>query len=176
MAFPSLPTPESNPNPRLSFEDNSEQQHTRQPGSDFDPCANALANAKITSPFYLYNHDSPRPSHDSKPRAPVNISVRDLEAGDLTPTITQEKEKSGSIDSSKVGLWSPWSRRRNNRCRTTKQLSWFKQLLPWQRLLIKLVSGLILVGIIVGVAVGVSIRVNGSVYKGINQTAEIGGD
>ena len=166
---------ESTPNPKLSFEDNSEQQHTRRPVSEFDPCANALANAKITSPFYLYNHDSPRPSHDSKPRAPVNVSVRDLEGGDLTPTITQEKEKSRSIDSGKVRLWSPWSRRRTNRCRTTKHVSWFKQLLPWQRLLIKLVIGLMLVGIIVGVAVGISIRVNGSVYKGINQIAEIGG-
>lgn len=165
----------STPSPRLSFEDDSEQQHTRRPVSEFDPCADALANAKITSPFYLYNHDSPRPSHDSKPRAPVNISVRDLEAGDLTPTITQEKEKSASIDSGRVRLWSLWSRKRNNRCSTKKQLSWFKQLLPWQRLLIKLAIGLMLVGVIVGVAVGISIRVNGSVYKGINRTAEIGG-
>ena len=167
---------ESTPNLRLSFEDDSEQQHTRRPVSEFDPCANALANAKITSPFYLYNHDSPRPSHDSKPRAPVNVSVRDLEGGALTPSVTQEKEKSGSIDSGRVRLWSRWSRRRNNRCRTKKHPSWFKQLLPWQRLLIKLVIGLMLVGIIVGVAVGISIRVNGSVYKGINQTAEIGGN
>lgn len=166
---------ESTPNRKLSFEDDSEEQHTRRPVSEFDPCANALANAKVTSPFYLYNHDSPRPSHDSKPRAPVNISVRDLEAGDLTPTITQEKEKQGSIDSGRIRLWSPWSRKRNNRCRTTKQPSWFQQLQPWQRLVIKMVTGLVLVGIIVGVAVGISIKVNGSVYKGINQTAEIGG-
>ena len=163
----SLPTPETTPQTRLSFDENSEQQHIRRPLSEFDPCA----NAKITSPFYLYNHDSPRASQDSKPRVPVHISVRDLEAGDLSPTITQEKQ--GSIDSGKVKLWSRWGRKSSGRCRTRAKPSWFKQLLPWQRLTIKLIIGFILVGIIVGVAVGISIRVGGGVYKSNNQTSNI---
>ena len=170
METSDLPKSESTPQSRLSFEENAEEHHTRRPRSEFDPCA----NAKITSPFYLYNHDSPRPSGDFKPRAPVHISVKDLEAaGDLSPTITQEKR--GSVDSGRIRLWSPWSRKREGRCRTKKQPHWFKQLQPWQRLTIKLLIGFVLVGIIVGVAVGISIRVNGGVYKSNNQTSDIGG-
>ena len=161
--------PKGEANARLSFEGSSEEQHTRRPISEFDPCA----NAKITSPFYLYNHDSPRGSYDSKPREPVNITIRDLEAAELSPTITQEKERQTSVDSGKLKLWSRWSRKTSKRCQTRKAPSWFKQLQPWQRLLIKLAIGLALVGIIVGVAVGISVRVNGSVYKSDNQTSDI---
>lgn len=168
MQDTNMPKDGATPQPRLSFDQNSEQQHTRRPVSEFDPCA----NAKITSPFYLYNHDSPRPSHDGKLRAPVNVAVRDLEAGDLSPSISQEKQ--GSIDSGRINLWSRWGRKKGPRCRTERKVSWFSKLPPWQRLLIKLVIGLVLAGIIVGVAVGISIRVNGGVYKSDSQTTEIG--
>jgi hypothetical protein len=168
MASTNIPKSDSAPQPRLSFEQNSEAQHTRRPVSEFNPCA----NAKITSPFYLYNHDSPRPSQDMKPRAPVTVSVRDLEsAGDLSPSITQEKR--GSADSGRVRLWSRWVSKREH-CRTKARVPWFSQLPPWQRLIIKLLIGLVLVGIIVGIAVGISIKVNGSVYKGKNSTSDIG--
>lgn len=63
---------------------------------------------------------------------------------------------------------------KRERCRTKAKVSWFSQLPPWQRLLIKILVGLVLVGIIVGIAVGISIRVDGGVYKGNNQTSDIG--
>lgn len=80
-----------------SFE--SEKQEHLSPSSpispshDFDPCA----IAKPCSPFYLYKHDSPRPSTDQThlkvPDSAIHVSVSDLEAGSLTPSITQEKRK-----------------------------------------------------------------------------------
>lgn len=82
---------------RPSFE-SEKQEHlsTTSPTSrrhDFDPCA----IAKPCSPFYLYKHDSSRPSteqaHLKLPGSPIHVSVRDLEAGNLTPTVTQEKRK-----------------------------------------------------------------------------------
>ena len=171
-AIDHLTQPESiaQPGRRLSFDDNSkkqfEQRHVRPP-SEFDPCA----NAKITSPFYLYKHDSPRPSHDSKRQAPIHVSVKDLEAQtpDLTPTVTQEKR--GSADSGKIKLWS---KHRPARCMTKKKESRWKSLPSRQRLAIKLLIALILIGTIIGVAVGVSMRVNGGVWKSGNQTTNIG--
>ncbi len=163
------PTPQPDSH-KLSFDDNSEKQFDLQfkrPPSEFDPCA----NAKITSPFYLYNHESPRPSTDSKPRPNIHVTVKDLEAQtpDLTPTVTREKR--GSSDSGKIKLWS---KRRPSRCMTKKKESRWKSLQPWQRLMIKLVIGLLLTGMIVGVAVGVSMRVHGGVYKNNNQSTNIG--
>jgi hypothetical protein len=173
-------TPLTKPSPsvqatsrRMSFDDNSEkhfeQQHVR-PKSEFDPCA----NAKITSPFYLYKHDSPRPSYDPKSRPDVHITVNDLEAQTptLTPTVSQEKRR-GSADSGKVKIWSrPWHRPAT--CMTKKKVSRWKMLLPWQRLAIKILVAALLCGLIVGVAVGVSLKVNGGVWKSNNQSSDIG--
>jgi hypothetical protein len=77
--------------------DTEKQEHisTNSPTSDFDPCA----LAKPCSPFYLYKHDSPRPSteraHLKVPGSAIHVSVHDLEAGNLTPSTTQEKRKNG---------------------------------------------------------------------------------
>jgi hypothetical protein len=63
------------------------------PSHEFDPCA----IAKPCSPFYLYKHDASRPSteqsHLKVPGSAIHVSVQDLEAGNLTPTVTQEKRK-----------------------------------------------------------------------------------
>lgn len=64
--------------------------------AEFDPCA----IAKPCSPFYLYKHESPRPSmeqshlkvHDSS----IHVSVYDLEAEGLTPAVSQIKKKPSS--------------------------------------------------------------------------------
>jgi hypothetical protein len=75
--------------------DTEKQEHisTNSPTGDFDPCA----VAKPCSPFYLYKHASPRPSteqaHLKVPCSAIHVSVHDIEAGNLTPSTTQEKRK-----------------------------------------------------------------------------------
>ena len=82
---------------RPSFE-SEKQEHLSttsptSPSHEFDPCA----IAKPCSPFYLYKHDSSRPSteqsHLKVPSLAIHVSVQDLEAGNLTPTLTQEERK-----------------------------------------------------------------------------------
>ncbi|RMZ89099.1 hypothetical protein DV736_g3658, partial [Chaetothyriales sp. CBS 134916] len=125
--------------------------------SEFDPCA----NAKITSPFYLYNHDSPGDY----------LEAQQIDE-DLTSSITGTTlEKRSSSESGKARLWA--RRNRQSQCLTKKRVSRWKSLPAWQRLLIKLLIGLLLTGMVVGVAVGVSLRVNGGVYKNSNQSTNI---
>ncbi|OAL30238.1 hypothetical protein AYO20_08812 [Fonsecaea nubica] len=140
--------------------------------SEFDPCC----NAKITSPFYLYNHDSPRTSVDLKKLgSPVEVAVQDLESGtfNLSPSITQEK-KDAQNSAGKVGF-KFW--KREKQCMTKPKQSgcvWFSQLSARQRLLFKILIGFLIIGAAVGIAVGISVRVHGTVYKGNNTTSEIG--
>ncbi|OAP54874.1 hypothetical protein AYL99_10574 [Fonsecaea erecta] len=144
----------------------------QQPKSEFDPCC----NAKVTSPFYLYNHDSPRPSFDvKKPGNPIEVSIHDLESGtfNLSPSITQEKKDAqNSAARDRFKFW-----KREKQCMTKpKQRGCvlFARLTPRQRLLVKIVIGLIIVGAAVGIAVGISVKVHGTVYKGNNTTSQIG--
>ncbi|KIW94409.1 uncharacterized protein Z519_04385 [Cladophialophora bantiana CBS 173.52] len=143
-----------------------------RPKSEFDPCC----NAKVTSPFYLYNHDSPRPSVDvKKPCNPVQVAIQDLEAGtfNLSPSITQEKKDAqNSAARDRFKFW-----KREKQCMTKPKprgCVWFTRLSPRQRLLVKLLVGLMIIGAAVGIAVGVSIKVHGTVYKGNNSTSQIG--
>ena len=142
-----------------------------RPKSEFDPCS----NAKIASPFYLYNHDSPRPSVDvKKPHVPVTVNVQDVEAGtfSLSPTITQEKREAQSKAASRLRFWE-----RKKECMTKPKprgCVWLAQLPPRQRLLVKVLVALVVIGAMVGIAVGISARVHGGVYKNSNATTPIG--
>lgn len=141
------------------------------PATEFDPCC----NAKVTSPFYLYKHDSPRPSYDASLQPPpaIHVTIKDLESGlNLTPTVTQEKHIAQRQQKKKFGFWS----RKQQRCMTKpKPRSWLAQLPPYQRLLFKIFIALILIGAIVGIAVGISIKVHGGFYKNnSNQIQQIG--
>lgn len=142
-----------------------------RPKSEFDPCS----NAKITSPFYLYNHDSSRPSFDvKKPQVSVTVNIQDLEAGtvNLSPTITQEKRDAQSKATGRFRFWE-----RKKECMTKPRprgCIWLAQLPPRQRLLAKVLIALVIVGAMVGIAVGISIRVHGGVYKNSNSTTPIG--
>lgn len=145
-------------------------RHDTQLKPEFDPCC----NAKVTSPFYLYNHDSPRPSLDTKNPNLPQVLVKDLEAGtvDLTPTITQEKRDAQAIPTSKFKFWQ-----KKNKCMTKpsqRGCGWLARLPPRQRLLVKILIALVIIGAAVGIAVGISIRVHGGVYKSNNSTAQIG--
>ena len=80
-----------------SFEPEQQDHHSttsrNSASHEFDPCA----IAKPCSPFYLYRHDSSRPSIEQpylKPHgSTIHVSVQDLEAGNLTPIVTREKRK-----------------------------------------------------------------------------------
>ncbi|KAL2421164.1 hypothetical protein ABEF95_003855 [Exophiala dermatitidis] len=143
---------------------------TSSPKSEFDPCT----TGNITSPFYLYKHDSPRPSFDVERNAP-QVAVRDVEASasDLSPSITQEKRDAQQKASLKLGFWA----RKKQRCMTKPKprgCGWLARLPPRQRLLVKVVIALVIIGAMVGIAVGISIRVHGGVYKNNNSTTPIG--
>ncbi|KAJ9606311.1 hypothetical protein H2200_009272 [Cladophialophora chaetospira] len=149
-----------------------------RPKSEFDPCS----NAKITSPFYLYRHESPRPSFDvSKPQVPAQTQVRvhDLESGSnltpsVTPSITQEKrDAQNAAASSRLMFW----KRQKQRCLTKPKergCAWLARLPPRQRIMVKIIIGLLVVGAAVAIAVSVSIKVGGGVYKNGNTTTDIG--
>jgi len=151
-----------------------QKPHTTQerPKSEFDPCC----NAKITSPFYLYKHDSPRPSFDvSKSNDPVNVVVQDLESGsfNLSPSITQEKRDAQTAQSKNRFMF--WKRQKQ--CMTKpKQRGcvWLSRLPHRQRILVKILIGLLIIGAAVAIAVGISIHVGGGVYKSNNSMGQIG--
>ncbi|ETI29315.1 hypothetical protein G647_01768 [Cladophialophora carrionii CBS 160.54] len=145
------------------------------PTSEFDPCS----NAKFTSPFYLYKHDSPRPSFDvAKSQDPAHVSVndlKDLEAGsvNLSPSISQEKrDAQNAATTSRLTFW-----KRQKQCMTKPKqrgCAWFSRLSPRQRIVVKILIGLLIIGAAVAIAIGVSIKVGGGVYKSNNTTTEIG--
>lgn len=148
------------------------EQHPPNSPQNFDPCC----NAKISSPFYLYNHDSPRPSFDvtGKDQNPPRVAVQDLESGtfNLSPTITEEKKEAQKSATSRLKFWQ-----KKNVCMTKPKergWPWLSRLPPRQRLLVKILIALVIIGAAVGIAVGISIRVHGGVYKNNNSTHQIG--
>ena len=165
--------------PRLSFDNSTENLDAHplpRPKSEFDPCA----NAKIASPFYLYNHDSPRPS-ENKSRPDINIAVQDLEQG-LTPHSTNAaspnvmREKQGSVDSGKLrnGTWRQYNPfHKPSHCLTKPKISRWKSIPPKKRLAIKILVALVMVGLIIGLAVGLTMALGGGVWKNSNQTSQI---
>ncbi|EXJ79068.1 hypothetical protein A1O3_08569 [Capronia epimyces CBS 606.96] len=137
--------------------------------SEFDP----FCNAKITSPFYLYKHDSPRPSFEAEKPLP-HVAARDVEAGavDLSPTITQEKQDAQETATRRFRFWGA-----KKHCMTkpkNRGCAWLARLTPRQRLLVKILIALVAIGAMVALAVGISIRVHGGVYKNNNSTTSIG--
>lgn len=139
-----------------------------QAKSDYDPCS----NAKITSPFYLYNHDSPRPSFDANKPLP-QVALQDLEAGtfNLSPTVSQEKRDAQRPDARRSRI------QESKGCMTKPKqrgCAWLKQLPPRQRLMVKMLIALVIIGAMVGLAVGITAAVHGGVYKNNNSTTSLG--
>lgn len=177
---PSKPEPallQDSTTPRLSYDGQAENLDTQplpRPKSEFDPCV----NAKITSPFYLYAHDTPRPS-ENKSRSDINIAVQDLEQG-LTPASTNAspnvREKQGSVDSGKLrnGSWRRFAPfQKQTHCLTKPKISRWKSIPKRQRLIIKILVVLIMVGLIIGLSVGLTMALGGGVWKNNNQTSQI---
>jgi hypothetical protein len=165
MATPVDATELTEQKPQISHE---------RPHSEYNPCD----NAKITSPFYLYKHESPRSSFDvRKMQEPVKIAVHDLESGvslnNLSPSVTQEKKDAQKAATKhRLMFW-----KKQKQCMMEpKQRGcvWMSRLSPRQRILVKVLIGLLIVGAAVAIAVSVSIRVGGGVYKDSNTTTQIG--
>jgi len=131
--------------------------------AEYDPCQ----NAQKFSPFYLYNHDSPRPSQDlrpnQRPKESLHVDVRDLELGGITPSVTQEKfhaQKKSKTPNVNLKFW-----KRKQPCLTKpKKEFWLKRLPKKQRIAVKLAIALVIVGAMVGIAVGIAAALHSGVY------------
>jgi len=140
----------------------SQQPQQLRHDADFNP----FENAKIASPFYLYNHDSPRPSQDLRRDKPsIHVDIRDLELGDITPSITQEKL---AAQDQKVSLSTRlkfWKKQRKQRSLTRPKKQWWLQRLPKrQRITVKLLIAFLVAGAMVGIAVGIAAALHSNVY------------
>ncbi|KIW42549.1 uncharacterized protein PV06_06089 [Exophiala oligosperma] len=150
----------------------------KEASSDYDPCV----NAKITSPFYLYNHDSPRPSFDVNRKSFPQVTLRDLEAGtgtgtgtpNLTPTVTQEKrDAQNDVAGGRLKFWQTPKKQCLTRPKQ-RGCGWLKQMPKRQRLLVKVLIAMVIIGAMVGIAVGITAAVHGGVYKNNNSTTSLG--
>lgn len=134
---------------------------------EYNPCE----NAQKFSPFYMYNHDSPRPSADLRPKQSIHIDVRDLELGDITPSVTQEKIKAQAKPPSKLDKLKFWHGRQE--CMTRPKTQWWLQRLPKkQRYLVKGLIALLVCGAMVGIAVGIA----AALHSGVSGSGKTVGD
>lgn len=119
--------------------------------ADYDPCK----LAKIASPFYMYNHDSPRPSADLRHGKPsLTTTERDLELGEITPSVTQEKISAQKDKEKKFNL-KFWENKQE--CLTKPKKQWWLQRLPKkQRMAVKALIALVVIGAMIGIAVGIA--------------------
>lgn len=131
----------------------------REQGQDYDPCQ----NAQKFSPFYMYNHDSPRPSTDQRPKQVIQMDVRDLELGGITPSVSQEKINAQRQDENKFTKFKFWNRRQKCMTRPKKQ-TWLQRLPKKQRIMVKLLIALVIAGAMVGIAVGIAAALHSGVY------------
>lgn len=142
----------------------TQNEHTEP--EHFDPCE----NAQKFSPFYMYNHDSPRPSTDLRPKQSIHVSVRDLELGDITPSVTQEKmdiqkqPKRNMLQSLKF-----WEKPRQQSLTRPKKQIWLQRLPKKQRIAVRAAIALLVVGTMIGIAVGIAAALDSGVY-GSNKT------
>lgn len=142
--------------------------------TDFDPCS----NAKPCSPFYLYNHDSPRPSTDQRPKASFNTSTHDLESGSemLTPSVTQEKLDNTTTKMS-ICTTTGWrSRVLSKQCSQMtkpKQKSWLQRMPTKKRRWVKAMIALFIIACMIGIAVGIAAGLKSGVWKSNNSTSNI---
>lgn len=125
---------------------------------EYDPCQ----NAQKFSPFYMYNHDSPRPSQDLRPKQSIHVDVRDLELGHITPSVTQEKFNAQGKSRRKINL-KFWQKEQPCLTKPKKQF-WLQRLPKKQRIAVKLAIALLIAGAMVGIAVGIAASLHSGVY------------
>jgi hypothetical protein len=100
------------------------------------------------------------------------VAIHDLESGvNLSPSITQEKRDAQKKKPSHAFKF--WEKKQGCLTKPRKR-GCLSSLPPRQRLLVKILIGLAIIGAAVGIAVGISIRVGGGVWKDDNSTSTIG--
>ena len=156
---------------------------------------NPSVNAKPCSPFY--NHDVPRPSIDRSKNTPsasrvhviqvnANTGPEDASTETKRPSIDVEKCEGAKGADGGLKVWPGRFGRTFGAKRQSKQNSWLRPrtkgwkclagLTKGQRLAVKLLIALVIVGAMIGVGVGISVKVGGGVYKNNNQTSNIGSE
>lgn len=141
-------------------------EHSEESAENFDPCE----NAQKFSPFYMYNHDSPRPSTDLRPKQSIHVSVRDLELGEITPSVTQEKmavQKKPKRRAFQVLKF--WEKPRQQSLTRPKKQLWLQRLPKKQRIAVRAAIALLIVGTMIGIAVGIAAALDSNIY-GSNKT------
>lgn len=156
---------------------------------EYDP----TLNAKPCSPFY--NHDVRRPSSEGPKKSTSQSRVQVIQVNtNSEPQNTRtntayssfdiEKGEEGKDADGKLKLWPgrlsqilrlqrPPKKKSMIRPRT-KSYGCLAGLSKRQRLLVKLLIAMVIVGAMVAVGVGISLKVGGGVYKSNNQTSKIG--
>ena len=124
----------------------------------YDPCE----NAQKFSPFYQYNHDSPRPSTDARPKQSIHVSVRDLELGAISPSITQEKISAQKQHGKFTDKLKFWQKRQECLTRPKKQM-WLQRLPKNQQIAAKVLIAVLIAGTMIGIAVGIASALNSGV-------------
>ncbi|KAK5100781.1 hypothetical protein LTR70_001317 [Exophiala xenobiotica] len=123
---------------------------------------------QISTPKQEDEDADPRPSQDlrpnQRPKQSLHIDVRDLELGDITPSVTQEKfhaqKKSRRTPNVNLKFW-----KRKQPCLTKpKKQFWLKRLPKKQRIAVKLAIAFVIVGAMVGIAVGIAAALHSGVY------------
>lgn len=151
-----LPVPQaSSSQERLTAE--TEPPTPMEHDAEYDPCK----LAKIASPFYMYNHDSPRPSADLRHGKPsLAATERDLELGEITPSVTQEKI-TAQKEKNKFNM-KFWKGKQE--CLTkSKGQSWLQRLPKKKRYAVKAGIALVVIGTMIGIAVGIASAVHSPV-------------
>lgn len=92
------------------------------------------------------------------------MEVRDLELGDITPSVTQEKfsaqKKSRRTPNVNLKFW-----KRKQPCLTKpKKQFWLQRLPKKQRIAVKLAIALVVAGAMIGIAVGIAAALHSGVY------------
>ncbi|MCJ1400596.1 hypothetical protein MMC11_003802 [Xylographa trunciseda] len=175
-----LPSPEPSPTttptrPSLALQQPSQQSlmasQCPTPSEEYDPTS--------THPFSaFYSHPTTRTSFEQlKSASTANVAIKvyetDLESGSR---IRYSSEPPVSVRNKECNMW-PGHRQHMQKCNALKQsrsCSPMRKLSKKQKLLVKILIALFVVGAVTAIGVGVSKAVNAGVYKNSNQQTQIG--
>ena len=159
--------------PRMSLEPSKYTPSPSQvptPTEEYDPTS--------THPFSaFYSHPTTRTSfeqHKSESKTNINVYEKDLELGSPSPRIRQSLDPARSVHSCTV-----WPARRqllekHIAMKKSEGCSPMRNLSKKQRLWVKILIALLIVGGAIAIGVGVSKAVGAGVWKSINNQAQIG--
>lgn len=141
------------------------------PTEEYDP--------NSTHPFSpFYSHPTTRTSfeqHKCESKTNIHIYEKDLEAGS-TPRIRQSSEPPRSVKDCTVWPGRRQLLEKSNERKRRSGCSPLRKLTKNQRIWVKILIALIIVGAAIGIGVGVSRAVGSGVWKNINSQTRIGDD